>query len=330
MKFKSIIGIDVGKKSIEFSLLINGEKKQSGAVENNPKKLTAFLKALNIAFEDSLFCMEHTGIYNLHLLTVLQKYGANIWLESSIQIKRSMGMVRGKSDMIDAYRIAKYAALHQENAKLWVPDRLVIQHLKVLMRQRFRLVKVKKMIEVPLSESKGFISKDELKLIKQNCKSTLIGIKKDLDLIDNKIQDIINQDPTLKELFTYVSSVPNIGKITATSIIISTNEFKKINNAKKFACHAGVAPFEYTSGISIKGKTRVSHMADKELKKVLHLATMSSISRPGELRDYFERKVKEGKNKMLVINAIRNKLIHRVFACVRDQRKYFKKDLTFA
>ena len=330
MKFKNIIGIDTGKSSIDFSFLENGEKKKIGIVENSVKKLELFFNDLKIDVKETLFCMEHTGIYNFHLLSVLQNHGANIWLENPIQIKRSMGMTRGKNDKIDAFRISKYAYLHQERAKLWQPTRLVIQNLKLLMSQRSRLNKAKKLIEIPVVESKEFIAKDQHKLLKQNCKSTLTGIKKDLALVTAQIKKIIESDDTLKELFKYVASVPNVGLITATAIIVSTNEFQKIDTARKFACHAGVAPFEYTSGSSVRGKTRISHLADKELKTVLHLATLSAISRPGELRDYFVRKVKEGKNKMLVINAIRNKLIHRVFACVRDQRKYFKKDLTFA
>jgi transposase len=330
MKFKNIIGIDTGKNSIDFSFLENGEKKLVSQVENSVKKLELFYNGLKIDVKETLFCMEHTGIYNYHLLSVLQRNGANIWLENPIQIKRSMGMTRGKNDKIDAIRISKYAYLHQEKAKLWQPTRLVIQNLKLLMGQRSRLNKAKKLIEIPVVESKEFIGKEQYKLLKQNCKSTLSGIKKDLDMVTSQIKTIIDSDDTLKELFSYVSSVPNVGLITATAIIVSTNEFQKIETARKFACHAGVAPFEYTSGSSVRGKTRISHMADKELKTVLHLATLSAISRPGEFREYFVRKVKEGKNKMLVINAIRNKLIHRVFACVRDQRKYFKKDLTFA
>lgn len=330
MKFKNIIGIDTGKKSIDFSFLENGEKKLLGQVENSDKKFSTFLRGLKVDFKETLFCMEHTGIYNFHLLRVLQSHSANIWLENPIQIKRSMGLTRGKNDKIDAIRISNYAYLHQEKAKLWQPTRLVIQNLKLLMGQRSRLNKAKKLIEIPVVESKEFITKEQHKLLKQNCKSTLAGIKKDLDMVTGQIKEIIDSDDTLKELFSYVASVPNVGLITATAIIVSTNEFQKIDTARKFACHAGVAPFEYTSGSSVRGKTRISHMADKELKTVLHLATLSAISRPGEFRDYFDRKVKEGKNKMLVINAIRNKLIHRVFACVRDQRKYFKKDLTFA
>lgn len=330
MKFKNMIGIDVGKNSIDFSFLENGEKKLQGQVENTAKKIAAFLTSLKIDTNETLFCMEHTGIYNFHLLSVLQDRSANIWLENPIQIKRSMGLTRGKNDRIDAFRISKYAYLHQDKVKLWQPTRLVIQNLKLLMGQRSRLNKAKKLIENPVEESKEFIIKGQYKLLKQNCKSTLAGIKKDLDQITNQIKEIIDSDETLKELFSYVASVPNVGLITATAIIVSTNEFQKINTARKFACHAGVAPFEFTSGSSVRGKTRISHMADKELKMFLHLATLSAISRPGELRDYFVRKVQAGKNKMLVINAIRNKLIHRIFACVRDQRKYFKKGLTFA
>ena len=220
MKFKNIIGIDTGKSSIDFSFLENGEKKKIGIVENSVKKLELFFNDLKIDVKETLFCMEHTGIYNFHLLSVLQNHGANIWLENPIQIKRSMGMTRGKNDKIDAFRISKYAYLHQERAKLWQPTRLVIQNLKLLMSQRSRLNKAKKLIEIPVVESKEFIAKDQYKLLKQNCKSTLTGIKKDLALVTAQIKKIIESDDTLKELFKYVASVPNVGLITSTVIIV--------------------------------------------------------------------------------------------------------------
>ncbi|WP_460952446.1 transposase [Spirosoma daeguense] len=97
-----------------------------------------------------------------------------------------------------------------------------------------------------------------------------------------------------------------------------------ITDPKQMACHAGVAPFEYRSGTSVRGKTRVSHQARKRLKALFHLGAMSCIRKEGELRTYYQRKVAEGKNKMLVLNAIRNKLIHRVYAVVRRKEKYNK------
>jgi transposase len=84
-------------------------------------------------------------------------------------------------------------------------------------------------------------------------------------------------------------------------------------------CHAGVAPFEYRSGSSVRGKTRVSQHARLRLKSVFHLGAMSVIQMNGELRDYYRRKVGEGKNKMLVLNAVRNKLIHSVCSVVHRQ-----------
>ncbi|SKC10937.1 Transposase IS116/IS110/IS902 family protein, partial [Soonwooa buanensis] len=86
--------------------------------------------------------------------------------------------------------------------------------------------------------------------------------------------------------------------------------------------YAGVAPFEYSSGSSIYRKPRVSTMADKELKKVLHLAALSSIRLKNDLAIYFQRKVAEGKNKMSILNAIRNKIIHRIYALIKNESVY--------
>lgn len=66
------------------------------------------------------------------------------------------------------------------------------------------------------------------------------------------------------------------------------------------------APVRYKSGSSVRGKTGVSQHARKRLKSLFHLAAMSAIQVKGELRDYYLRKVAEGKNKMLVLNAVRN------------------------
>jgi transposase len=327
MEFKIIVGIDMAKDSFEMVVLEEGKKKLQQQVENTPKSIDSLFRKNKIDLAQTLICMEHTGIYNNHLLKFLNDRGARVWLENPVHIKRSLGLVRGKNDKVDANRIAMFAYHHQSEAKLWEPKRDVIEKLKLLMSQRVRLMKAKRMLEMPVRESKGFYSKDQIKTMKDTCKIAVKGICKDIQLVNQRIKEAIKSDERLKDLFSYVTSVPNVGTIVGTAIIVSTNEFKTINNARKFACHCGVAPFEHTSGTSIRGKTRVSHMADKYLKKLLHIAALGSTSRPGELRDYFNRKVEEGKNKMSVLNAIRNKLIHRVFACVRDRKKFIKKDL---
>ena len=157
-----------------------------------------------------------------------------------------------------------------------------------------------------------------------HCKKTLNAVQTDIERIEQAIEQVVKEDSQLSEQCTLATSVPGIGTITALNMIVATSEFKRIAEAKKFACYAGVAPFEHTSGSSIRGRTRVSKMANMTLKKLLHLAAMSAIQYCEEMKAFYQRKVAAGKNKMSVINAVRNKLISRVFACINNKRMYQK------
>ena len=103
------------------------------------------------------------------------------------------------------------------------------------------------------------------------------------------------------------------------------NEFKNITEAKKFACYSGVVPFQYTSGTRVNSKSKVSKMANHQMKTLLHMAALSSLRIKGEIQDFYYRKIEEGKNKMYIINAIRNKIVLRVFAYVKNNRMCQKK-----
>src|ERR1700741_2532414 len=322
MEFTYFIGTDVSKNELDFAVMQGKTLLFHKEIANNPPDILAFLKELNklpgFTFKSAIFCMEHTGIYNNHLLTCLHKRKGNICLEAASQIKNSLGNIRGKNDKIDAIRIAEYAYKNREELSLWQPKREVIDQLAAFSATRSRLIEAQKSLKTPLKETGNFIKK---KIAKQNervCSKTLAAIKGDLERVEKAIDIIIAGDRELKRLFGLVTSVSGIGKVTATMIIISTNEFKDIKDPKKFACHAGVAPFTKESGL-FKGKARVSHMANKKLKTLLHLAALIAIQCNEELKLYYQRKVfKENKNKMSAINAIRNKLILRVFACVNQ------------
>ena len=157
-----------------------------------------------------------------------------------------------------------------------------------------------------------------------HCKGTIAALQKDLKNIEAEIKKIIRSDEHLNRLFKIITSVDGVGAVIATEVIITTNEFKNINDPDKYACYSGVAPFDHVSGTSVRGKTRVSSMANKAVKTLLQMGAISTLKMKGEFRQYYDRKLKEGKNKMSIINAIRNKIIHRIFACVRDMRPYQK------
>jgi transposase len=322
------LGIDVSKKTFCAALTVDGTNVHELQVENKLGSIKQFFDLLRQQYHFSLsqliVCMEHTGIYGLPLLDYLIKAGIKVAVEPALQIRQSQGMTRGKTDKFDAKRIAQYACRHYTALHFWKPQRIVIQKLKALLVARERLIKIKVQLQIPITESQDYLEEGIRKLISKKCQTTLLALAKDISKIEQSIDLLIEEDCQIQEQLRWSTSVPGIGKITALNVIISTGEFQKINDAKKFACYSGIAPFEHSSGTSIRGKTRVSRLANMTLKKLLHMAAMSAIQFNPELKAFYQRKVSQGKNKMSVINAVRNKLISRVFVCIKNRRLYEK------
>lgn len=326
MDFCYFIGIDIAKETLDWAVYTQQGVQLSTHTPNTLAGIKTALTKLKALPgwnpKQAVFCMEHTGIYNAHLLQQFYDLKLALWLESSLQIKQAGGMQRGKTDKVDAQRIAQYAYRFRDQIRLWEPPRQVIQKLAFLSTTRQRLNQAYNLLAVPVAEQETFISKSLQKTLKSSVKKSLIALREEQKAVDQQMAELIQADARLKELFELMVSIPGIGPVIATELLVATNEMQSINDPKKLACHAGVAPFEYRSGSSIRGKTKVSHQARKRLKALIHLGTMSAIQVAGDLQDYYARKLKEGKPKMVIINAARNKLIHRVCAVVRRGEKY--------
>jgi transposase len=322
------LGIDISKKDFRAALTTDGINFFEQLVENNSSSICSYFKKMKkmfaCPFTQLLVCIEHTGIYSAPLLAFLTKNKIKVCVEPALQIQKSQGMSRGKSDQVDAKRIALYAFKNRHSLRLWEPQREVIQKLQALLCQRERLVKIKAQLDVPLNESTGFADPSIYKAIRKNSMASQKAVAGDILKIEKQINEMIKSDPQLHSQHKWATSIPGVGTFTALNVIIATGEFKRITDTKKFACYAGVAPFEHSSGSSIRGKTRVSKMANMTIKKLLHLAAMSAIQHCEEIKGYYDRKLAEGKNRMSVINAVRNKLITRIFMCVKQQRAYQK------
>ncbi|MEM8893070.1 MAG: IS110 family transposase [Bacteroidota bacterium] len=325
MKFSYFLGVDVSKNKLDIALFKGNQFIHHRVIGNNPTGIGKYVKELKqldgFNLSNSVFCMEHTGIYNNPLLSYLHKKKGNTWLQQASQIKNSLGNIRGKHDKVDAIRIGEYLYKNREDIQLWKPKREVVVKLDRLTVVRDRLLDMRKQLTVPLGELSEFVPKSLVQLEKRVCQKTLEAIKADLEKVDRQIDKTIQEDPQLNALFNIITSVPSVGTQTAARMIICTNEFQDIKDPKKFACYSGVAPFRNESGL-FKGRSRVSHMANKKMKSLLHMCAIVAIVYNNDLKAYYQRKVKEGKNKMSVINAVRNKLVHRIFSCVNQNRKY--------
>lgn len=327
---KFYLGIDVSKPYFDVSLLgvIDYIKQPmlTERFENNEDGIKLFhhyLKKHKIPFDlSTLLVIENTGIYHRLIWNFCSDHHLPIYIGNACHIKWSFGLVRGKNDVIDSKRLCNYGHKHADEIKANLPLNPVFLKLKDLMSARSNLIKQRSSIIKYLNELKLFNDKMVQKLMESSHQAALEGLKKSIHEIEEQIKKIVTEDSSIATNYNLVKSVPGIGHLTAVYLLCCTHNFAGKISGKQLACYAGVVPFENSSGISIKGRNSVHKMANKELKKMLHLCALSSIKYYPEFRGYFDRKKKEGKHAMSIINAIRNKLVLRVVAVVNNQKQY--------
>ncbi len=315
-QYKYYFGVDISKKTIDITLAKEMQltHRQFSNDSIGMDELMQWFEALNLDYESTLFCMEATGLYCFTLTQFLAAHSIDTWIEHAAQIKKANALDRGKNDKIDSRRIALYATKNADRLRLWKPMGSTLEKIKHLASLRERLVETKKRLVTPIKEFEQMGNTAMAKLLTKTIKKSLAAIDKDLKNVEASIIDIVNQDEHLKQLYKLITSVVGIGFVTAINLMIYTNGFTVLKDTRKLACYCGVAPFEYASGSSVRGKTKVHYMANKKLKCNLHMASLSAVKLDADLKAYYERKVAEGKHKMSVLNAVKNKLLARVIA----------------
>jgi transposase len=260
-------------------------------------------------------------MYSMPVCYFLQEKKIHYSMVPAIEIKRTKGLTRGKTDKTDAKDIALYAITHLHKIQCTeLPERSLME-LKVLMSEREKVVKAIGMFE-KTSENCDFLPKDILTATLRINRSTVTTLKRKLKALDEAIAKVANANEMIRRQLDLARTIPGVGPQTALYLIIYTRCFQAFANWRKLACYAGIAPFQYHSGSSIKGRTKVSHFANKKLKSLLNMAALTAKKYDPEIKNYYERKVKEGKNGMLIMNAIKCKLVSRVFATVKRETPY--------
>ena len=311
--YEFILGIDISKKHLDICLTNNNEPIFQDQVANTAQGLEMLqekLESHEIDFKKVLFCCEDTGIYTEPLLLFTEKNKLNLWIETPLTIKKSLGLTRGKSDKADAQRIAEYAYRHEDKYVPWTPLKEDIKKLQRLWRHRKSILKTQTQLKQNLTEIKAMQGQAAYKEARRFFQNILKGAEKDLKQVEKGIKEILKSDKELANLHEIITSVDGVGTTTAIYLIVLTKGFKTLNDPRKLACYAGVAPFPYSSGTSVRGREKISPFANKELKTLLHMCAVSLLRIKNTFTDFIERKKAEGKHIMSIINSLRNKLLH--------------------
>ncbi len=294
--------------------------------ENSKKGFSKMLKWVykNTKVDENnlLFVFEHTGLYSYNLSIFLDEKGIKFSMIPGLEIKRSLGITRGKDDKVDAQKIARYAYRLRDEIK---PTKLPgkdIEKLKRLLALRDRLVKQRAGYKTTVNEQKRVLLKKDNGVLISTQEKMIKYLTKQIAAIEKEINEIIESNETLKKQFTLITSITSVGAQTALFMIVYTQAFTKFTKYRKFASYSGIAPFTKLSGTSIRGRTKVSNLANKKIKSLLDQCAKNAVIHNPEMKEYYNRRVEEGKNKMSTINIIRNKLLSRIFAVVKRETPY--------
>lgn len=328
MQKKYFIGIDVSKQTLDAAFLIreqtspaNPQWKQFANTRLGLLQMKKWFAAMGVPLcEQTIIIIENTGVYHRLLWQFFSTLQVDLCIENAAQVKWSLGIARGKSDKVDSRRLALYAMRCQDRLKPTPALHAAITSLKDMLTVRSKLIVQKASFETALKElSQAGADTTSIKKILQ---PALKGLAQSLKQTEQKIKEAVKQDEAVCRTYKLLITVPGIGHVTAVYLICCSNLFTMCTSGKQLACYAGVVPFDHQSGTSIRGGRHVHKMANKELKRLLHMGALACIQNYAEFKQYYERKKKEGKPVMSVLNAIKNKLVLRAFAVVKNGKPY--------
>jgi transposase len=324
MKARTIIGVDVSKLTLDSRMLPANQHKQVTNNQQGFKLWKEWLKRYKQADSEVLVVMEHTGLYSHLFELFLQAEGIGYVKKPAVEIKQSIGMSRGKSDRIDAKRIAQYGWMHRDDLCAEKYPVAVIMQMKDLLSYRNKLVRDRSGYQVRLKEEMetGRVKKTDFLYTEQQ--KDIAYLSEKIRTVEKELFHLIKSNEVVHHNFLLLQSIKGVGRITAAYIIAVTNNFVCFTDPRKFNCYAGLAPFEHTSGKSIRSKNRLSPLANKTIKCLLRLSAFVAVRYNEELKSYYIKRVAEGKSKMSVLNIIGAKLVKIMFAVVKRQTPYIE------
>jgi transposase len=233
-----------------------------------------------------------------------------------------MGLKRGKSDKADAWEIANYAWLRREELVPSTPPAKNLIELQRMMSLREQLVR-HQTANKNLLKGMTEIVEDEFNDVSMTIlKESINHLEKQILATERAINELIKADETMITNYKLSKTVKGVGMVLAVQMLLHTHNYTRFENSRQFAAYCGLVPYPYQSGTSINGRHKIHPISDRKMKSLLSMSAISAIQHDKELKMYYQKRVEEGKPKMVVLNIIRNKIVSRVFATVNRGTPY--------
>jgi len=319
------IGLDIAAETFTaaigttpWKLLVKGTE-----FANTPdgfQQLMAWMRQHHCVLEQTVLCMEATGVYGEALAYFLVAQGYRVAMEPPLKVKRAFQTNGRKTDAVDSQQIAEYACRYTDELVVWQPPSELVEQLKVLLSTREHLVQQSTAHQNAL---KALRRKPVRTPFAEQIYEQLIGeIKSRIKAVEQEMRRLIDQHPTAHRLLLLLLTIPGVKLLLAAHILVLTHCGTRPFAASKLAAHLGIVPYEHQSGTSVHTRPTSRHFGPSQPRKILHLAARSLSTHNKRFRTYYQRKVAEGKAKKLAINNVANKLVRIICAVMESQTAY--------
>lgn len=313
---RAFLGVDVSKDSLDVCL-VHGQQMSFYRVANAGEGFLQLERWLDTCWAGKVrACLEATGLYGEALAAFLYQVGHEVAVVNPVRIKAyaASQLTRNKTDRVDSKLIADFC--RTQDVQLWTPPPAAWRELRELVRHRTAL---KSMRQQERNRLKAGLHSEHVKAM---IAEHLRIIQKQIDELEEKIQEQIDQHPVLKHRSDLLCSIPGIGKISAAVILAEMRDLLAFDDVRELVAYAGLNPRQRRSGASVFSPSRISKTGNARIRAALYWPAISARRANPLIKPLCDRIEDDGRPKMVAIVAAMRKLLHLAYGVVKNDRPF--------
>jgi len=144
----------------------------------------------------------------------------------------------------------------------------------------------------------------------------LLDLRKEIQEIEDELEAMMDESG-----YT-IATASGCGVVIAAEILGEIGQVSRFHSPAALAKYAGCSPREHSSGKTIRW--RKTRSGNRRLNRAFHRMALSQISRSGNdaAREYFKRKISEGKTKAQSLVCLRRQLVNVVWMMLKHKTEY--------
>ena len=331
---KQVAGIDVAQKELvvtlgrmldDFSIELFAYK----VFKNNDKGILALVEWTEKLTDNEIsvrYLMEATGVYHQKFAYYLEVNNCDVSIVLPNKISNYIRTLELKTitDKSCSQAIAQFGL--ERKLDNWTKPNNVYKELQQLTRERDQIVQERSIVKNQIHAENSEAEPNVKSLDRMTSRIKFLNSQE--KEIKDDITVIVKGNADLQQIINRVTTIPGIGALTATIVLAETNGFELIRNKSQLASYAGLDVKEKQSGTSVKGKPRISKKGNRNLRKSMHLPSLTAVKWDENFKEIYARLISKHGIKMKALVAIQRKLLELIYVLFKNETIYDKQYLT--